>query len=87
MLRYVLKRFLLMIPVIIGISIFIFCIMQLAPGDPVKMLLGERATAESVEQLRHEMGLDQPKAVQYFHYMEVSLQRPILEFPIRLKGR
>lgn len=101
MFRYVLKRFLLMIPVVIGISIFIFCIMQLAPGDPVKMLLGERATAESVEQLRHEMGLDQPKAVQYFRYMggvvfkadfgvSYTSKRPVIEefrtrFPVTIK--
>ena len=101
MLRYVIKRVLLMIPVVIGISIIIFCIMQLAPGDPAKMLLGERASAESIEKLRHEMGLDQPKTVQYFRYMggvvlegdfgvSYTTKRPVIEefgtrFPVTIK--
>ncbi|MEA4966391.1 MAG: ABC transporter permease [Oscillospiraceae bacterium] len=69
MFRYIVKRVLLIIPVIIGISILIFSIMQLAPGDPVKLMLGERATEEAQTQLRQELGLNKPKVVQYFNYM------------------
>lgn len=75
MARYVLKRILLIIPVIIGISIIIFGIMQFAPGDPVKLMLGDRATQEAQDQLRHELGLDRPVTEQYFNYMKGVVTR------------
>jgi peptide/nickel transport system permease protein len=65
MYRYVLKRMLLMIPVLLGISFVIFTLMNLAPGDPVRMILGESATVEDVEVLREEMGLNAPFLIRY----------------------
>lgn len=58
--RYIIKRLLLMIPVIIGVSFLIFFIMDLAPGDTVDILAPEGATAEDLEAIRHDLGLDQP---------------------------
>ena len=69
MLRYIWKRLLLMIPVIVGLSFILFCIMELTPGDPARAILGEYATAEEVAQLRTEMGLDDPFFVRYGRYM------------------
>jgi peptide/nickel transport system permease protein len=69
MYRYVLKRLLLMIPVLIGVTFVVFFILALTPGDPAKMILGEQATQESIDALRDEMGLDDPILVRYARYM------------------
>lgn len=69
MLKYTLKRILMMIPTIIGITLFIYLIMSFVPGDPVELLLPQEATFEQKEALRAEMGLDKPVLVQYAHYM------------------
>ena len=70
MYKYVLKRLLMMIPVLIGVSFLVFFILAVSPGDPARMILGEQATQESVDALREEMGLDDPVLVRYAHYME-----------------
>ena len=69
MLKYIGKRLLAMIPVILGVTLPVYLIMSLAPGDPARTILGEQATEEQVQQLRTEMGLDQPVIVQYFRYI------------------
>ena len=69
MLKYTLKRILMLIPTIIGITLFIYLIMSFVPGDPVDLLLPAEATYEQREALRSEMGLDQPVLVQYARYM------------------
>ena len=69
MLKYTLKRILMLIPTIIGITLFIYLIMSLVPGDPVELLLPQEATFEQKEALRAEMGLDKPVLVQYVNYM------------------
>lgn len=69
MLKYIGKRLLAMIPVILGVTLIVYLIMSLAPGDPARTILGEQATEEQVQQLRTEMGLDQPVIVQYFRYI------------------
>ena len=69
MYRYVLKRLVMMIPVLFGISFFLFIIMDLAPGNTVVNILGENATQEAVDELTKEMGLDQPVLVRYVKYM------------------
>jgi peptide/nickel transport system permease protein len=69
MLRYFLKRLFLLIPVIIGITLFIYVIMSLAPGDPARLILSTDATFEEVEAKREEMGLNKPVLVQYLRYM------------------
>jgi len=59
----------MLIPVIIGVSFLVFFIMSLTPGDPVKMILGEEASKEAIEELREEMGLNDPIIVQYIKYI------------------
>ena len=62
MLRYIFKRLLMMIPVILGITFIIFAIMSFTPGDPARLILGEDAPPEDVAELRNELGLDDPFA-------------------------
>jgi len=58
-----------MIPVILGVTLIVYLIMSLAPGDPARTILGELATEEQVNELRNEMGLNDPIIVQYFRYI------------------
>lgn len=74
MYRYVLKRILMMIPVIIGVSFLIYFIMDLAPGDAVDLLAPEGATIQELEELRDEMGLNDPIVIRYARYMSGMLQ-------------
>ena len=74
MLKYIGKRLLAMIPVLIGVSFLIFMILKLAPGDPVYMILGNDAPAEAYEALREEMHLNDPAIVQYGYYMSDLLR-------------
>lgn len=69
MIKYVLKRTLMLIPVIIGVSFMVFFIMSLTPGDPAKIILGYNATPEAIEALREDLGLNDPVVVQYGRYM------------------
>ncbi|WP_409344321.1 ABC transporter permease [Paenibacillus sp. MBLB4367] len=66
---YIIRRLLQMIPVMLGVILVVFLIMQLVPGDPAVLLAGEGASTETVERIRHQMGLDQPLAMQYVHYV------------------
>ncbi|HOG01654.1 MAG TPA: ABC transporter permease [Clostridia bacterium] len=74
MLRYILKRLLMMIPVILGISFIIFTIMSLTPGDPARLILGEDAPAEDVVKLRMELGLDDPFPTRFARYIANALR-------------
>ena len=67
--KYVIKRILLLIPVLIGLTLFVFTILALAPGDPAEMILGSDATELEIAAKRHEMGLDQPLMTRYFKYI------------------
>lgn len=58
-----------LIPVIMGVTLLVFVIMQLAPGNPARMILGEMATPEQVAALEEEMGLNKPLLERYFNYM------------------
>lgn len=69
MLRYVFKRIIALLPVILGVTFIVFFVLKMAPGDPVKIMLGEQATPEQIAQLKKEMGLDQPLLIQYGRYM------------------
>ena len=67
--KYIAKRLLWMIPVLLGVAILIFTIMYFTPGDPVEMLLGPEATAEQIAAKRAQMGLDKPFFVQMWNYL------------------
>jgi len=69
MLKYIIKRILLIIPVIIGITFFIFLVLAFAPGDPVTLIMGPDATHEQLAAKRHELGLDQNVFLRYGRYM------------------
>lgn len=67
--NYLIRRFLQIIPVLFGLSVLIFTLARVVPGDPARMALGPRASEEAVQQLRDEMGLDEPIYVQYIQYL------------------
>lgn len=69
MLKYIIKRLVSLLPVILGVTLIVFLIMQLAPGDPARLILGEMATQEQVDNLREEMGLNDNIIVRYINYM------------------
>jgi len=66
---FILRRLVQTIPVIFGVTIVVFTIMQLVPGDPAVLLAGEGATKETIESLRVQLGLNQPLYVQYVEYV------------------
>ena len=70
MLKYALRRLILTIPILIGVSIIAFLFVRALPGGPEDALLGERGTAEDREQIREDLGLNDPLPVQYFRYVE-----------------
>ncbi len=66
---YAIRRFLTIVPVLIGISLIVFSFIHLIPGDPAVTMLGERATPERVAEIRAQLGLDRPLTTQYFIYV------------------
>lgn len=66
---YLFRRILHLIPVFLGLSVLIFIVSRVIPGDPVRLALGTEATEEAVQQLRKQTGLDRPLVVQYLTYM------------------
>lgn len=66
--KFILKRLLWLIPVILGVTFFVFTIMYITPGDPVRLMLGANATEEIVQATRDEMGLNDPFLVQFGRY-------------------
>lgn len=89
MLRFAVRRLLLLIPILIGLSVLVFVFIRALPGGPETALLGERATPERVAEVRATYGLDRPVLEQYFSYMQSVLRldfgtslgsrRPVLE--------
>jgi peptide/nickel transport system permease protein len=67
---YILKRILLFIPTLLGITLITFVLMQYMPGDPVIAMVGERASPETIERIRTELGLDKSLTYQYFMYLK-----------------
>ena len=89
MLRFVVRRLLLLIPILVGLSILVFLWIRALPGSPAESLLGERATDESIAQIRDQYGLDEPIYEQYWRYLQtvgsgdfgtsIASRRPITE--------
>ncbi|MFP4481612.1 MAG: ABC transporter permease [Thermovirgaceae bacterium] len=86
--KYIIRRLVLAIPVLIGVSIIAFMILHLSPGDPAQLLAGEDATQEDIQILRERFGLDQPLPVQYFRFikgmvtgdlMSMKFNEPVLD--------
>ncbi|MFD2761435.1 ABC transporter permease [Lentibacillus juripiscarius] len=74
MLKYIFKRLIMIIPVLIGVSILTFSLIHLIPGDPAKSMLGTKATETQLELLREELGLNDPYVVQYGNFLGKILQ-------------
>jgi peptide/nickel transport system permease protein len=72
--RYIIRRLLLMIPVLMGVSLIVFSLVRLIPGDPAELLLGEDYTQEAAEELRAEWGLDKPIHIQYLIFLKQLLR-------------
>jgi peptide/nickel transport system permease protein len=86
---YLVRRLLLTLPVLLGVTFIIFAMVRLTPGDPAQVIAGEQATRETVEAVRRSLGLDQPMVVQYGRFLgdlvrgdmgrSTRSQRPVLQ--------
>ena len=86
---YILRRLVSAIPVLLGITVIVFLIMSLIPGDPATAILGSYATPENVEKLNRDLGLDKPVVQRYFIWLgnmlqgdfgrSFSLNRPVID--------
>jgi peptide/nickel transport system permease protein len=70
MLRFVVRRLLLLVPILVGLSILVFLYLRALPGSPAYALLGDRATPEAVTEINRQYGLDKPLHVQYWRYVK-----------------
>jgi peptide/nickel transport system permease protein len=70
MLRFVVRRLILLVPILVGLSILVFLWIRALPGGPAQALLGERATDEAIAQIEREYGLDKPIHIQYWRYVK-----------------
>ncbi len=96
MTAYIIKRLLLLIPVLLGVSLVVFGVMSLVPGDPALAILGPYATPERLSELRAELGLDRSWPVRYLIWLgglleadmgrSVSLERPVLDAVLERLG-
>jgi ABC-type dipeptide/oligopeptide/nickel transport system permease component len=68
--RYALRRLVLAVPVLLGVSIGVFLMAELVPGDPATVLAGDTASPATIERIRSDLGLDQPLAVQYAKFLQ-----------------
>lgn len=69
MYRFILKRLLMLIPVLLGVSFIVYTILSFTPGDPVQMMLGDNYSEESYAAMQEELGLDDPFLVQYGRFI------------------
>ena len=86
--RYLARRLLLLVPVLVGVSIVIFGVLHLSPGDPAEIMLGSQATKEDLVRLRESLGLNEPLPIQYVHWIghvvrgdlgrSIWMKRPVL---------
>ena len=89
MLRFIVRRLLLLVPIFLGLSLLVFFWIRALPGGPAEALLGERATPEAVAAIERQYGLDQPVYVQYWHFLKktasfdfgdsITSRQPVLE--------
>jgi peptide/nickel transport system permease protein len=88
-LRFIVRRLLLLVPILLGLSLLVFFWIRALPGGPAQALLGERATPEAVAAIERQYGLDQPVYVQYWHFLKktasfdfgdsITSRQPVLE--------
>lgn len=68
--KFILKRILMLIPVLIGVSLIVFVLMQMTPGDPAQIMLGPQASLSDIKNLRNQLGLNQPLYIQYLKFIK-----------------
>ncbi len=86
---YLIRRVLSVVPVLFGVSVVVFAIIHITPGDPARIMLGAAGRPEDVATLRHELGLDRPVHIQYVRWVgramqgdlgrSIALRRPVLD--------
>lgn len=74
MTKYILKRLLMLIPVLLGVSILVFAVMHVFTSDPTSIILGQHATQQQVAELRNQLGLNDPLYVQYWHFLKNAVR-------------
>ncbi|MBE6012898.1 MAG: ABC transporter permease [Lachnospiraceae bacterium] len=72
--RYIGKRLLMIIPVLVGVTLLVFVVLSLAPGDPAVSILGDKATEADIEAKREELGLNDPILIQYLNYVSKAIK-------------
>ena len=76
--KYIIRRVLLLVPILLAVTFIVFSLLHITPGDPARMVLGQSASSEAVAQLRQEMGLNDPFVVQYANFVK----KLVFEFDI-----
>jgi ABC-type dipeptide/oligopeptide/nickel transport system permease component len=84
MYSYIVRRILLMIPVLLGVTLLVFAIAKVTPGDPAKMMAGKTAKPETIEKLRRQLHLDDPVLVQYGRFLFKAIQG---DFGVSYRGQ
>lgn len=89
MIKMIVKRLGLLIFVVFGVTLVTFFMSHVIPGDPASMIAGQRASEETLQSIRQQLGLDKPVWIQYFHYIgdlltgdlgtSIRTQRPVLD--------
>lgn len=74
MTAYIVRRVLITVPTLVGVSLLVFLITRLSPGDPVRAIVGPDAPQERVDEVRRDLGLDQPVLVQYGHFLSHAVR-------------
>lgn len=93
MLMFALRRIVVSIPVLIGITLILFVMLNVVPGDPIALMMKEHASADVIERVRAQMHLDDPMIVRYFHFLwnalhgdlgnSIKLNRPVTELILK----
>lgn len=73
-LRHIVQRLISLVPVVLGVSVTVFLILQLTPGDPARLLAGQVPDPQVLENIRRELGLDQPIHIQYWNFLVGAVQ-------------
>ena len=72
--KYIFRRLLMMIPVLLGVTFIVYFILSMTPGDPASIILGDGATESSIEAMREQLGLNQPIFIRYFKFLFNALK-------------
>jgi peptide/nickel transport system permease protein len=96
MLRIAIRRFVLAVPILLGVTVIVFLLVNVLPGDPAAAILGDNATPAARIQVRHQLGLDQPLPLRYLHWLGQILsgnlgyspyrQRPVVDLLTQAVG-